>query len=133
MIANKKSKARLSIIVLIVMVSMAAAVLPLNAQEDEIMLPDRDAATLQRPTVTFSHARHAETLECLRCHHDYDEWGNNTGGDGQACAECHTNSGGNNPIPLTLAFHKQCKGCHQTVNATGRKALPVMCGQCHVR
>ena len=133
MVARKNTIVRFWVIVLIVMVSMAAAALPLGAQEDIIVLPDREPGTLQRPTVTFSHVRHADTLECLRCHHDYDELGNNTGGDGQACADCHTSTAGDNPVPLTLAYHTQCKGCHQTLNATGRLALPVMCGQCHIR
>ena len=64
---------------------------------------------------------------------DYDELGNNLGSDGQACADCHTATGGDNPVPLTRAFHIQCKGCHQALNAAGDKTPPVMCGQCHVR
>jgi ribosomal protein S27E len=36
-----------------------------------------------------------------------------------------------NPVPLTRAFHLQCKGCHRTQTAAGRGPLPVMCGQCH--
>ena len=124
---------RLWMIVLLVTGSIAAVALPLAAQDDVMLFPDRSPAGLQRPVVSFSHVRHADELECLRCHHDFDELGNNTGGDGQACAECHAATSGDNPIPLTLAFHTQCKGCHQALNASGRKTPPVMCGQCHIR
>ncbi len=120
---------------LLLTVSLVAASLPLAAQEDEMMLPARDPAGLERPAVAFSHARHAEQLDCRRCHHDFDVLGNNTvDEDGQACADCHTSSPGSNPVPLTRAYHLQCKGCHQALNAAGQATpLPVMCGQCHVR
>ncbi len=120
---------------LLLTVSLVAASLPLAAQEDEMMLPARDPAGLERPAVAFSHARHAEQLDCRRCHHDFDALGNNTvEEDGQACADCHSRSPGPNPVSLTRAYHLQCKGCHQALNATGQAtALPVMCGQCHVR
>ena len=133
MVGKIKANTKLNVTIVFVIVCLVAVTLPLYAQEDVMVLPGREPATLQRPAVTFSHARHAEELECLRCHHDYDAMGNNTGGDGQSCADCHTPSGGENPIPLTLAFHMQCKGCHQDLNTAGGKALPVMCGQCHIR
>ena len=135
MTAKSKTKIMRGIVSLLLTAILVAAGLPLAAQEDEMMLPARDPAELQRPAVAFSHARHAEQLDCNRCHHDFDAWGNNTvEEDGQACADCHEASAGTNPVPLTRAYHLQCKGCHQDLNAAGQaKALPVMCGQCHVR
>ncbi len=132
-----KSKAKIirGMVLFLATVSLVAASLPLAAQEDEMMLPARDPAGLQRPAVAFSHSDHADQLNCNRCHHDFDALGNNTvEEDGQACADCHEATPGANPIPLTRAYHLQCKGCHQALIAAGQGAAPpVMCGQCHVR
>jgi len=109
------------------------AAMPLAAQEDEMLLAPSDAATQTRPPVVFPHAQHTERLECTRCHHDYDANGNNIGGDGQACTDCHTPTARTNPVPLMRAFHVQCRGCHQAALNTDQGTPPVMCGQCHRR
>lgn len=105
--------------------------LPVRAQDDVMRLAGSGPAKLRRPAVVFAHARHAEAIDCLRCHHDIDDYGVNRGSDGQPCGDCHTPEAGDNPVPLTRAFHLQCKGCHQDQTAAGRGQLPLMCGQCH--
>lgn len=101
-------------------------------QDEIIVLNSSELGRHQRPLVSFKHEMHAEEIECLRCHHEYDDYGVNSGGDGQRCAECHTASAGSNPVPLMRAFHLQCKGCHQKLSKTG-DTKPRMCGQCHSR
>ncbi len=135
MTAKSKLKILRGMVLFLATAGLLAVSLPLAAQEDEMMLPARDPGELQRPAVAFSHARHADQLNCNRCHHDFDALGNNTvEEDGQACSDCHEATPGANPIPLTRAYHLQCKGCHQALIASGQSdALPVMCGQCHVR
>jgi len=103
--------------------------------QDEVMvLESEELAPRERFPVTFPHERHAELMECLRCHHDYDAYGTNVGSEGQRCSDCHDREGDGNPVPLVRAFHSQCKSCHQKVGSGGKGTpLPVMCGQCHVK
>jgi hypothetical protein len=100
------------------------------SQEDIIVLNHQQIGPHQRPLVRFSHAKHLDAIDCSRCHHDYDQFGANIGGEGRACSECH---GANkaNIIPLTRAFHLQCKNCHLDLISKGRTSGPIMCGQCH--
>lgn len=102
------------------------------SQEDMMTLKGEGTTPSQRPAVVFPHEKHAELMECSRCHHDYDAFGGNKGSEGRRCAECHGN-GGTNPVPLQRAYHEQCLSCHERVNARQNRSLPVMCGRCHVR
>jgi len=102
-------------------------------QEEIIVINHQDLGPHQRPLVHFNHEAHEGIIECARCHHDYDEYRANQGGeDGQACSECH---GTNplNPVPLVRALHIQCKNCHSELIAKDQKSGPIMCGQCHVK
>ena len=103
--------------------------------QDEVIMLDHDELGLhERPAVKFNHEKHQEAVsECTRCHHDYDEYMNNVGSEGQACSECHGKSGGDSGVALVNAFHLQCKTCHKALFAKDRKSGPVMCGQCHQR
>lgn len=113
---------------------IVALFLPNAFSQEEIMLISHEELGVhQRPLVQFHHGKHAAILECVRCHHEYDEYGNNTGGEGQLCSECHTPKAGENPVPLVRAFHLQCKGCHENLLTKGRKTGPAMCGQCHIK
>ena len=105
------------------------------SQDDAVLLRHEVIRAHQRPPVKFNHDKHSETIECNRCHHEYDENGNNVGGDeGQPCSEFHgLVSTEENPVPLVRAFHIQCKTCHEGLLAKGERSGPVMCGQCHVR
>lgn len=122
----------LGMVLLMTVASLTVATLPLLAQEDVIVLAPQAPEESRRPAVSFPHARHADLLDCLRCHHDFDALGNNTGSEGQACIDCH-DAAGSNPVGPTLAYHIQCKQCHRALNASGHPPLPVMCGQCHRR
>ncbi|MCF8032558.1 MAG: cytochrome c family protein [Desulfarculaceae bacterium] len=108
---------------------------PVMGQDDTMQLSSAEQGLAGRPPVAFSHARHSELYECTTCHHEYDEYFNNTGGDGGKCADCHQPSAtAKNPTPLTLAFHQQCKSCHLNLMELGApKTGPIMCGGCHVR
>ncbi len=113
--------------------AILAAVVSLAWSQEEVMRLQGDGTKAsQRPAVVFPHEKHAELMDCSRCHHDYDAYGVNKGDEGRRCAECH-GSGKANPVPLQRAYHEQCLSCHERVNARQNRNLPVMCGQCHVR
>jgi hypothetical protein len=101
------------------------------SQQETIVLNHHEIGDHQRPLVRFIHEGHAAVLDCSRCHHVYDQYGVNVGGEEQACSECH-GANKSNPIPLVRAFHIQCKKCHSALLAKGKESGPLMCGQCHV-
>jgi hypothetical protein len=102
------------------------------SQEDEFVLHHEEIGRHQRPFVRLNHEIHSEIIDCTRCHHNYDENGNNTAEDGRSCSECHGKIGSKeNPVPLMKAFHIQCKGCHERRISRGKTSGPVMCGKCH--
>jgi len=109
---------------------------PLVRSQDPMMVMEhKELGPHQRPLVDFNHDKHTATLECVRCHHDYDEHGNNRGGEdsAQSCSSCHHSKGSAANVPLLQAFHGQCKGCHDAMWARGRRSGPLMCGECHIR
>lgn len=108
------------------------AALPALA-ENQALVSAEDFAQKRRPQALFDHELHEGFLNCERCHHDYDQYGNNTDPDGRNCNECHTVIPGNNPVSLEDAFHGKCKTCHETMNAKKAAQPPVLCGQCHKR
>lgn len=102
------------------------------SQDEVIVLTHEELGAHERPPVKFNHEKHQEVVsECTRCHHDYDEYMNNVGSEGQACSECHDKSNGKSTVSLLRAFHVQCKECHEVLLARGDKSGPIMCGQCH--
>ncbi len=106
-----------------------AAFIPLaHSQEDFYILNHKILGKHQRPPVVFDHKFHSEKIDCLRCHHDFDAYGNNRGGEGQSCDSCHKKEADEDQPSLVDAFHWKCKGCHENM-----KAGPVACGECHVR
>ncbi len=104
---------------------------PVVSQDEMIELNSEELGIHQRPFVQFTHEQHAAVIECLRCHHDLDNYGNNLGSEGQPCSDCHTGNPGKNPVPLQKAFHMQCKSCHDQLLARGTPGGPLMCGECH--
>ena len=71
------------------------------SQEDEFVLHHEEIGRHQRPLVRLNHERHSEIIDCTRCHHNYDENGNNTAEDGQSCSGCHGKVGSTEiPFPL---------------------------------
>jgi hypothetical protein len=104
------------------------------SQDDVITLNSDELGPHERPLVDFPHTTHADVINCVRCHHDFDDYGNNIGAEGQKCSDCHSKAPSQkNAVPLLDAYHFQCKGCHEALDAAGRKSGPVMCGECHKR
>ena len=83
-----------------------------------------DKAAAKKSGVTFNHAKHGETIDCLKCHHKA------ASKDAiKSCFECH----GKDPAASDPAsgkkdnpFHVQCKECHK---AEGKG--PTKCKECH--
>lgn len=102
---------------------------PAAFPQDAVMLLNHEEfGKHQRPAVTFGHEAHSSKFDCLRCHHDFDAYLNNRGGEGQPCVNCHDVYPDDGSLSLKEAFHLQCKTCHETTR-TG----PVACGECHLR
>ncbi|MBF0117486.1 MAG: cytochrome c3 family protein [Desulfobacterales bacterium] len=103
----------------------------------------------QRPLVSFSHSQHMNKLECLDCHHKYENGKNileqqelegasyddtivlnkpmvSSNKSGFACISCHNLKSN---MCTMQAFHKQCMGCHDKMKNKGYK--PNMCYECH--
>jgi len=113
---------------------VVAAFEPAAFSQDAVMvLSHAEFGKHQRPPVTFEHEVHAAKIDCMRCHHDFDAYYNNRGGEGQQCVECHDVRSEDGSLSLEEAFHLQCKGCHELFRYQGRKAGGIMCGECHVR
>ncbi len=107
---------------------------PAFSQDEFIEINNDELGIHTRPIVVFPHEKHEEGLDCMDCHHEYDESGENIGGDGGSCSDCHTQNPGANPVPLMEAFHLQCKQCHaKEISSSENKNMPQMCGQCHVK
>ena len=109
------------------------AVMSGYSQEDVTNVEDSAFKKKMRPAVPFPHDQHneqAELDECSTCHHVYENGKlvEDESSEGQECSECHAINKGDNPISLANIYHLQCKGCHQ-----GKKAGPIMCGECHPR
>jgi len=116
-------KLLLGVLLLAVFVPMA------HSQDDAFVLNHTEIGKHQRPLVEFNHKLHAENkLDCSRCHHDFDAFLNNRGGEGQTCDSCHRKNADDDQPSLKDAFHSQCKTCHESM-----KEGPVACGECHVR
>ena len=108
-------------------------VTPGISQEDKIIMNHEELGKHSRPLVIFPHSDHEGLTECVRCHHDYDSFMTNIGGEEVKCSECHTATPVSNPLTLVKAIHIQCKECHRESASKGISNGPVMCGQCHVR
>jgi len=107
---------------------------PIFSQDEFLEINSDEFNVHTRSLVVFPHMVHEESMDCMVCHHDYDEDGENIGGDGGYCSDCHTENAEENPIPLMEAFHIQCKQCHaEEIKENKNKNIPQMCGQCHVK
>ncbi len=114
---------------LLLVVMVFAAFIPLaHSQEDTYILDHKEIGKHERPLVEFNHKLHSDKLDCIRCHHEFDAYLNNRGGEGQTCDSCHKKEASDDQPSLKDAFHFQCQGCHERM-----KQGPVTCGECHVR
>ena len=117
---------------LIIVLTLGVWVFSTRAQEDITHVEDSGFTDRMRPGVRFAHDDHnlaAEIEECNVCHHVYEDGKRieDDTSEGDLCSECHFAEEDTGPqLPLIVAYHNQCKGCHQT-----RKAGPVMCAECH--
>lgn len=115
-----------------VLLFLIAFVPPVFSQEPVMVLNHEELGKHQRPTVVFPHEVHSSKIDCLRCHHDFDAYSNNRGGEGQPCVNCHDAHPDDGSISLQEAFHLQCKECHETFRFQGKNAGGIMCGECHI-
>ena len=128
------------IISAIVTIFMAAGALKATEEQefpDEIVLDNQGYKTDRKGPVTFSHLDHAEDYEiaCNECHHEYED-GKNTWKEGDPvnkCMECHAPEESDGNIKkLSIAFHKNCKGCHKKLAREGSTDAPFkQCTECH--
>ena len=119
---------------MLLVLSLAVFIFPATlsfSQEEMINLNSKAFIKHKRPVVVFPHLMHEDKIDCSRCHHDYDKYGVNIDEDGKSCSECHNVPAKDNPVSLANAFHRKCKGCHESINAKEKTNLPIMCGQCH--
>jgi len=120
-------------VILVIAIIPFLMIIPALGQEDMVVVEGDSFEDQRRPAAVFRHDDHNETAEieeCNECHHVYEneEKVADESSEDQRCAECHTEEALDNQPGLRMAFHLNCKGCHQS-----KKQGPVMCGECHVR
>ena len=85
-----------------------------------------------QPPVRFDHYLHETLIRCRACHHDFNVFSNRNFGKGSKCSSCHKEKLNKDiPVPLLMAYHQMCRGCHENYLQWGRRSGPVMCGVCH--
>ncbi len=103
-----------------------------KAQEGIMDLKSREFGKHHEHSVRFDHYLHETIMRCRVCHHDFNIFSDRNQGKGSKCSSCHKKRLTKEiPIPLLVAFHKKCIGCHENYIVWGRKSGPVMCGFCH--
>jgi hypothetical protein len=127
------------VLTLVAALSIAGALfqqLPAQQTTAEPPGPDTVRYTPKLGTVTFTHAKHAKSSECVACHHESRPERPSTKPH-QACGACHVAE----PVPpmttdLRNAFHNTstksgvCFDCHKAAAST---TVPTACGDCHKR
>lgn len=74
--------------------------------------------------VLFTHSVHTEdySIDCLDCHHNIED------DETYNCSECHEETGDEYLPSRADAFHAQCIGCHEEIDAG-----PMECNSCHLK
>jgi hypothetical protein len=103
------------------------------SQEDMKVVPSDDFARPRRPAAVFPHDQHNEKAKienCNQCHHVFEDGKRleDESSEGQPCSDCHGLEKAGRQPGLMMAFHLNCKGCHEA-----QQKGPIMCGECHVR
>ena len=97
-------------------------------QPDVLKIENKYTKRLKAP-VALNHKKHAETMPCTECHH---EWKKEERKDPQKCAECHKEKGEEKVVGLKKAHHTTCQACHKALAAQGKKGGPTAkCSDCH--
>lgn len=126
-----RQRIRVLFIAVVATLMMASLVM---AQEEVLKLEHQAFGERQRPAVTFPHAKHYETIACTDCHHFYEKGENVWDESREAnCAACHQLKAEGKKMGLMKAFHENCVGCHRKAKPAEGKAVPVTCGECHVK
>lgn len=104
-----------------------------GVQEGIMDLKSREFGQQRMPAVSFDHFSHENIVRCRVCHHDFYIFSDRSNGKGSKCSGCHKQELNKDiPVPLLMAFHKKCIGCHENYLKWGRRSGPVMCGVCHM-
>jgi hypothetical protein len=106
------------------------------AQPDEIILEhNRFLKDRKRPPVHFNHELHMEEIDCLDCHHNYENGKNildeedlEEGNPAALCITCHKVQKSSD---LKKTFHGSCLKCHMQESKKGNKRSPRVCTGCH--
>jgi hypothetical protein len=119
---------------LLVGVLILAWAFAVSAQSDVILL-DHSGSSLdkERGPVVFPHGLHMNDLDCLSCHHQYQDGENvldagDLDEDTAACSGCHDVK---TACRLMETFHTQCLGCHNKLLDEGEPTGPRLCVGCH--
>jgi hypothetical protein len=83
-----------------------------------------DKVMKKKTAVKFNHAKHGETIDCLKCHHKAENKDVI-----KSCFECHgKDEAANDPTSSKKdnPFHIQCAGCHKEEGKG-----PAKCKECH--
>ena len=103
-----------------------------EAQEGIMDLKSKGFSKRFQPPVRFDHYLHETILRCRVCHHDFNVFSDRNFGKGSKCSTCHKEKLNKDiPVPLLMAFHQKCRGCHENYLIWGRRSGPIMCGVCH--
>ncbi|MBW2621252.1 MAG: cytochrome c3 family protein [Deltaproteobacteria bacterium] len=103
-----------------------------KAQEGIMDLKSKGFSKHFQPQVRFDHYLHETILRCRVCHHDFNVFSDRNFGKGSKCSICHKERLNKDiPVPLLMAFHQKCRGCHENYLIWGRRSGPIMCGVCH--
>ena len=98
------------------------------AQPDILKIENKYTKRL-KASVTLNHKKHADTISCSECHH---EWKKEEKKPPQICNECHKEKVEEKKVGLKNAYHNTCTGCHKKLTAQGKNAGPtVKCVDCH--
>lgn len=122
----------LTFILVVVLAASSAWSQKEEAQEGIMDLKSKGFSKHFQPPVRFDHYLHETILRCRVCHHDFNVFSDRNFGKGSKCSTCHKEKLNKDiPVPLLMAFHQKCRGCHENYLIWGRRSGPIMCGVCH--
>lgn len=122
----------LTFILVVVLAASSAWSQKEEAQEGIMDLKSKGFSKHFQPPVRFDHYLHETILRCRICHHDFNVFSDRNFGKGSKCSTCHKEKLNKDiPVPLLMAFHQKCRGCHENYLIWGRRSGPIMCGVCH--